>query len=232
MDDLGLEYLDLYLVHFPISLKFVRFETRYPPRVGARPGRVRSRRPGHGPRPCAHRRDLAPMEQLVDEGLVKNIGVCNFNVSLLTDLLATSRVKPAVLQIESHPYLSQKHLVDYARLHQVHVTAFSPLGSAGYVEMGWTKRTEGAINEACVKAAALAHGTSPGQVLLPVGGAAGNLRDSQDDKVGRLDENIDVFGWTLTADEMSAIDALNRNKRYNDPAEFCVGMGGPVPIYD
>ena len=41
-----------------------------------------------------------------------------------------------------------------------------------------------------------------------------------------------MFGWTLSADEMSAIDALNRNKRYNDPAEFCVGMGGPVPIYD
>ena len=43
---------------------------------------------------------------------------------------------------------------------------------------------------------------------------------------------VQVGGWTLSADEMSAIDALNRNKRYNDPAEFCVGMGGPVPIYD
>ena len=232
LDDLGLEYLDLYLVHFPISLKFVPFETRYPPEWVHDPDASdpADRVMVHDPVPIAE--TWRAMEQLVDEGLVKNIGVCNFNVSLLADLLATARVKPAVLQIESHPYLSQKHLVDYARLHQVHVTAFSPLGSAGYVEMGWTKRTEGAINEACVKAAALAHGTSPGQVLLRWALQRGTSAIPKTTKVGRLDENIDVFGWTLTADEMSAIDALNRNKRYNDPAEFCVGMGGPVPIYD
>ena len=182
LDDLGLEYLDLYLVHFPISLKFVPFETRYPPEWVHDPDASdpADRVMVHDPVPIAE--TWRAMEQLVDEGLVKNIGVCNFNVSLLTDLLATARVKPAVLQIESHPYLSQTHLVNYARSKQVHVTAFSPLGSAGYVEMGWTKPTEGAINEACVKAAASAHGVVPRSGAAPVGGAAGNLRDSQDDK--------------------------------------------------
>ena len=101
LDDLGLEYLDLYLVHFPISLKFVPFETRYPPEWVHDPDASdpADRVMVHDPVPIAE--TWRAMEQLVDEGLVKNIGVCNFNVSLLTDLLATSRVKPAVLQIES-----------------------------------------------------------------------------------------------------------------------------------
>ena len=95
--------------------------------------------------------------------------------------------------------------------------------------MGWTKRTEGAINEACVKAAALAHGTSPGQVLLRWAVQRGTSAIPKTTKVGRLDENIDVFGWTLTADEMSEIDALNRNKRYNDPRSFASAWAGPCP---
>ena len=89
---LGLEYLDLYLVHFPISLKFVPFETRYPPEWVHDPDASdpADRVMVHDPVPIAE--TWRAMEQLVDEGLVKNIGVCNFNVSLLTDLLA--RVGP------------------------------------------------------------------------------------------------------------------------------------------
>lgn len=183
----------------------------------------------------------AAMEALVDEGLVKHIGVCNFNVSLLTDLLATSRIKPSVLQIEAHPYLTQDYLTEFAKNAGVHVTAFSPLGSAAYVEMGWTRPTEGAINEPCVAEVAKAHGRSPGQVLLQWAMQRGTSAIPKTIKPERLSENIGIFGgegeagggggFELTAEEMAAISALDRNKRYNDPAEFCKGMGGPCPIY-
>ena len=242
LDDLGLEYLDLYLIHFPISLAFVPFETRYPPEWVMHPDAPdeKDRVMVYDPVPIAE--TWSAMESLVDEGLVKNIGVCNFNVSLLTDLLAGARVPPSVLQIESHPYLTQQYLVEFARDKNIHVTAFSPLGSAGYVEMGWTKPTDGAINEPCVVEAARSHGVSPGQVLLRWAVQRGTSAIPKTTKSERLAENIDIFsggggegggggGFELTAEEMTSISALDRNKRYNDPAEFCKGMGGPCPIY-
>lgn len=96
MNDLGLEYLDLYLIHFPISLKYVDPQTRYPPEWFYDPKSAK---------PCMIE-EYVPiidtwkaMEQLVTKGLTRNIGVSNFGVSLLRDLLNGANIKPAVLQI-------------------------------------------------------------------------------------------------------------------------------------
>ena len=70
------------------------------------------------------------MEELVDEGLVKNIGLCNVQGSLLIDVLRYARIPPQVLQIEVHPYLTQEPLVKLARLHGLAVTAYSSFGPA------------------------------------------------------------------------------------------------------
>ena len=146
------------------------------------------------------------------------------------------RCPPAVLQVESHPYLTQTNLIRFAEAHGVHVTAFSPLGSAGYVEMGWTTEDEGAINEPVVREAAARRGATPGQILLRWATQRGTSAIPKTTKEERLVENIAVFdetrGFDLTPEEMAAIEALNRGKRYNDPAEFCPGMGGLSPIYD
>lgn len=127
----------------------------------------------------------------------------------------------------------QDYLVDFAAKHGVHVTAFSPFGAVGYVEMGWTSAEEGALHEKCVKDAAAAHGVTPGQVLLRWGVQRGTSLIPKTSNPRRLDENLGIFGGRLelTAEEMAAISSLDRNKRYNDPAEFCKGMGGPCPIY-
>ena len=175
------------------------------------------------------------MEELVDAGLVKNIGVCNFNVSLLTDLLANARVPPAVLQIESHPFLTQDYLIEFAQKQGVHVTAFSPLGAASYVEMGWTKAEEGVLHARPVTEAAAAHGVTPGQVLLRWGVQRGTSCIPKTTRRERLRENVAAAAtgaFELTEAEMKAISALDKNLRYNDPAEFCKGMGGPCPIYN
>jgi D-xylose reductase len=74
------------------------------------------------------------MEELVNEGLVRNIGVCNFGTALLRDLINShTAVKPAVLQVEIHPYLNQKRLIKYGRQNGVPVTSYSTLGGTSYV---------------------------------------------------------------------------------------------------
>ena len=132
LKDLGLEYFDLYLIHFPFSLKFVPFEERYPPEWLYDPkGKIP--RMEEDPVPIID--TWRAMEALVDEGLVKNIGVCNFGSSLLRDLYNSARIKPSVLQIEIHPYFTQKNLIRYCRKNRIQVTSFSTLGGASYIEL-------------------------------------------------------------------------------------------------
>lgn len=227
LSDLGLDYLDLYHVHFPISLKYVPFETRYPPEWTYDPKGDNVL--VYEPVPVAE--TWAAMEELVDEGLVKNIGVCNFTVQSLADLLSYARIPPSVLQVEIHPYLTQPYLRQWCSEHDVHVTGFSPLGSVSYVDLGWTTMQEGVINEKVTRDIAATHGVTPAQVLLRWGLQHGMSLIPKTTKVDRMVENLDVFGFELTPAEMSTLDALNCNKRYNDPAEFCKDMGGPCPIY-
>ena len=124
LSDLQLDYLDLYLIHFPIALQFVPFERRYPPGWFFDPA-------AEQPQMAADRvpiRDTwEAMQELVRAGLVKQIGVCNFGCSLLRDLLSYANIPPTVLQVESHPYLVQQKLLRYCQQEQIVYTAFSPL---------------------------------------------------------------------------------------------------------
>ena len=79
------------------------------------------------------------MEELVDDGLAKNIGVSNFSGSLLYDLHNYARYEPQVLQIEHHPYLTQEPLVNYAKLKGMAVTAYSSFGPQSFYELKWDK---------------------------------------------------------------------------------------------
>ena len=76
------------------------------------------------------------MEELVQEGLVKAIGMCNIGVSLLRDVLSYAKVKPAVLQVELHPYNTQERLIRFCHDNDIAVTGFSNLGAGSYVELG------------------------------------------------------------------------------------------------
>ena len=110
--DLRLDYLDLYLVHFPIALEYVPPDRRYPPGWFFDPSDA-------APRMRIAAVPLAEtwgaMEELVGAGLAKHIGVCNFNCSLLRDLLSYARIPPEVLQVELHPYLAQEKLLRFCR---------------------------------------------------------------------------------------------------------------------
>lgn len=228
--DLGLDFLDLYLIHFPIALKYIDFEASYPP------GWLNETAPG-GPRmevdPVPLAETWAAMEELVEAGLVREIGVCNYNSGLLHDLIAQARIKPAMLQVECHPYLSQERLLRLARNHGMAVTAFSPLGALSYLELQMAKSGESVLQEKVVQEAAKRLGRTPAQVVLRWGVQRGTAVIPKTSRPERLRENIALFDFELTPEEMEAISGLNRNRRFNDPAVFCEEAFGCFhPIYD
>lgn len=228
--DLGVEYLDLYLMHFPIALKYVDFADRYPPEWIHDPG---AETPRMEPDAVPIAETWQAMEELVTVGLVREIGVCNFNSGLLHDLMATAQRKPAMLQIESHPFLSQERLLRLARDYDLPVTAFSPLGALSYVELGMAEQGESLLETPVVLSAAQRLGRTPAQVLLRWGLQRGTAIIPKTTRPERLRENIDLFGWSLTEDEMTAISQLDCGRRFNDPGLFCEqAFGCFYPIYD
>jgi len=230
LNDLGVDYLDLYLIHFPISLAFVDFETRYPPEWFFDPSAAE---PKMQIDPLPLSATWQAMEDLQRKGLVKNIGVCNYNTALLHDLIAYAEIKPAMLQIESHPYLTQEALLRAAAAYGIAVTAFSPLGALSYVALDMAQENESVLTKEVVIAAARRLGRSPAQVVLRWGIQRGTAVIPKTVNPDRLRENLALFDFELTNDEMDAIGALNLNRRFNDPGVFCdLAFNTFYPIYD
>lgn len=228
--DLQLDYLDLYLIHFPISLRHVPVQTRYPAGWFFDPA---------APQPKMEliRAPISEtwlaMEGLVEVGLVRNIGVCNFNTSLLRDLAAHAAIQPAVLQVELHPLLTQERLLRYCQEEGIAVTAFSPLGSPSYVPIGMARAEESVLEHSVVTRAGQAHGKSPAQVVLRWGVQRGTAVVPKSVRPGRLRENLDIFDFELSDQEMLDVSALNANRRFNDPGVFCeAAFHTFCPIYE
>ncbi len=230
LSDLALDYLDLYLIHFPIALKFVDFDVRYPPEWFFDPD-------AEAPRmeidPVPLHQTWAAMEDLKESGLVKHIGVCNYNSALLHDLMAYAKQKPEVLQVEAHPYLSQERLIKLAQDYGITVTAFSPLGALSYVSLDMAAENESVLETDAVKTAAARLGKTPAQVVLRWGVQRDTAIIPKTARKERLKENLALFDFELSAEEMQAISALNSNRRFNDPAVFCqAAFNTFYPIYD
>lgn len=229
LQDLHLDYLDLFSIHFPISQKFVPLETRYPPEWIFDPN---SAEPKIELDPVPYSETWRAMEDLVNVGLTRRIGVCNINVQGLMEILSYSRIKPYANQIEVHPYLSQRDLVDFSHRAGIEVTAFSPLGSPSYIQLAMDRGLgEGVLKEPIVLEIASRVSKSPAQVIIRWNIQRGNSVVAKSNNIDRIAENTDVFNFSLSNDDMEKIDSLNKNMRFNDPGEFCKGMGGSIPIY-
>ena len=230
LSDLGLDYLDLYLVHFPISLRYVDFAERYPPEWFFDPV---ARQPAMEIAPVPLSDTWGAMEKLLEQGLVKRIGVCNYTSGLLHDLFAYARIKPVVLQIESHPRLTQEALLRLARQYGLAVTAFSPLGAASYVELDMAGDSDSVLIEPVVAEAAARLHRSPAQIVLRWAVQRGTAVIPKTSRRERLRENLALFDFSLNEEEMAGISALNRNRRFNDPGVFCEAAFNTFhPIYD
>lgn len=167
------------------------------------------------------------MEKLYKSGKVKNIGVSNFPILPIRDILSYCTVKPVVNQVEMHPYNPQEILVRFCHQHGIKITAYSALGGPSY---GADKTC---LENPVVKKIAKAKGKSTAQVLLRWSIQRGIAVIPKSTKIERIKQNLDVFKFTLTKDEMAAITGLDIKKRLNDPYDFSRKfMNSFYPIYE
>src|SRR4051812_22459432 len=155
------------------------------------------------------------LETLLDDGKVRAIGVSNFMVEHLTTLLYHATVVPAVNQIECHPYFQQQEVQAFGAEHGIVTQAWSPIGGITFYRDGVHTST---LNDPVIGDIAKGHSKTPAQVVLRWGLQHGRSVIPKSTKPSRIAENIDVFDFELSADEMAAIDGLDTGRR-----------GGPEP---
>jgi methylglyoxal/glyoxal reductase len=169
LEKLGMDYLDLYLVHWPVSGKF--------------------------------KETYRALEKLYEEGRVRAIGVSNFHIHHLEDLLSSCKVKPAVNQVEYHPHLAQLELKAFCEKEHIQLEAWSPL-----------KRGR-LLDEPTLKEIGKKYGKSVAQVILRWDIQNHVVTIPKSINAERIRENADIFDFVLTAEEIMRIDELNINER-------------------
>lgn len=159
------------------------------------------------------------MEKLVDQGLARSIGISNFNVQLIMDLLRYARIRPSTLQVEHHPYLTQPDLIKFAQDNGIAVTAYSSFGPLSFIELDFqnAKDTPLLFENETIKTIAQKHGKSPAQVLLRWSTQRGIAVIPKSNNPARLAQNLDVVSFDLSDDELKAISGLNKGLRFNNP---------------
>ncbi|KAJ2162500.1 D-xylose reductase [Coemansia sp. RSA 552] len=214
--DLGVDYLDMYLVHFPVALKYVPQEVRYPPEWHYEPGGEVI------PVKVPFRETWEAMEALYEEGLAKNIGISNMSGAMLYDLLSYAKVRPALLQVELHPYLHRKQLVQLAQAEGLHVTAYSSMGDTGYHEINKVPGSPSFVpllRHDVIAEIAKKHKRSSAQVLLRWAIERGLCVIPKASNTREMAENLLVFDFSLDEADMKTIAGLNENMIFNDPGE-------------
>ncbi|WP_405374466.1 MULTISPECIES: aldo/keto reductase [unclassified Microbacterium] len=178
LEKLGLDRVDLYLIHWPRPDKDLYVET------------------------------WQQLETFKAEGLTRSIGVSNFQQAHLQRVLDETGTVPAINQIELHPAFAQRALRGFQEPLGIRTESWGPLGQGKYDLFG----------EKAVADAAAAHGVSPAQVVIRWHLQQGIIVFPKSSTPERIAQNVDVFGFELSADEIAAIDGLDRNLRVgSDP---------------
>ncbi|MEO1086550.1 MAG: aldo/keto reductase [Acidobacteriota bacterium] len=216
--DLRLDRLDLYLIHWPISV-----------RPGASFPLDGDDFIGRDELPLAEL--WRSMEALADAGLTTHIGVSNFNTHKLKELLDGARIPPAVNQVEMHPYLQQPDMLTFCAEHNVQLTAYSPLGSLDRPEHMKGDDEPNLLEDAVIRGIADDAGVTPAQVLLAWAVQRGTSTIPKSTNPGRLAENLAAADITLGDDAMAKIAELDRHRRYVD-GTFWAAPGSPYTVED
>ncbi|KAL0968219.1 hypothetical protein UPYG_G00263960 [Umbra pygmaea] len=200
LSDLQLDYLDLYLVHFPVGLKKVDDEL-FP----MKDGEILTT-------DIDYLDVWKGMEALQASGKVKSIGVSNFSILQLERLLSVAKVPPAVNQVELHPYLVQTDLVEFCKYRNIALTAYSPFGSPNRpkdLHRGDTD-PEKLLEDPVVGDVAKKHRRSPAQVLLRYHVQQGIAVIPKSAKPNHILENTKIFDFSLNEEDMSALRQQDR----------------------
>lgn len=177
LSKLGLDVLDLYLIHWPVAGKY--------------------------------KDTWRALEKLYKDGRVRAIGVSNFHVHHLQDLLSTAEIKPMVDQVEFHPYLAQNELLTFTKEQGIQLEAWSPLMQGEL------------LNQPVLQEIAAKHNKSVAQTILRWDLQKGVVTIPKSIKEHRIIENASIFDFELSPEDMEKIDALNQNRRVGpDPDNF------------
>ena len=217
---LGVDSLDLYLIHWPVALKHGTEAVR-------------------GPQDFIERSALPlgatweAMLSMRDRGLVRQVGVSNFSRSNIEQLVAATGVAPAVNQIELHPYLQQKALVSWCQTQEIAVTAYSPLGSPDSAQILGRRDDRALTDDPTIGEIAAAHGATAAQVLIAWALGRRTSVIPKSVHVERIAENWAARDLVLTPSDVERIAALDRRQRRIDGRLWFVGPGySPRSVWD
>ncbi|XP_069363682.1 aldo-keto reductase family 1 member B1-like isoform X1 [Maniola hyperantus] len=200
LKNLNLEYLDLYLMHWPQAYK-EDGDWLFPTDES---GKIQFS-------DVDYVDTWKAMEHLVGEGLVRSIGISNFNSKQVERLLKSATVKPVVNQVECHPYLNQKRLQEFCEARGIKLTAYSPLGSP---DRPWAKPGEPQLmDDPKLKAIADRLGKTVAQVLIRYQIERGNIVIPKSVTKSRIQSNYQVLDFQLSAEDMQLIDTFDCNGR-------------------
>ena len=213
--DLRLDYLDLYLIHWPVA---TRPEVIFP----------RKADDFFSLAEMPLNETWAGMEDCVENGLTKHIGVSNFRIKKIEEL-SSAKIRPEVNQIELHPYLQQEEMLNYCKKHNIYLTAYSPLGSGDRPEAMKAANEPSLLENTTVVNIAQAHGCKAAQVLLKWAIQRGTSVIPKSTNPDRLAENLDAANLKLGNQEMAELAKLERGFRYVN-GEFWTMEGSPYTL--
>ena len=233
----GLEYFDLFHIHFPVALEYVDPTDSYPSGWTNLQGKVVQSK-------ATIQETYQALEALADKGLIKSIGVSNFQGALLMDVLRYARIRPAVLQIEHHPYLVQNELLTFAKKEEIAITAYSTyvspsylyynltpvlpsFGPQSFIELDWEKARDSPklLEQKLILSISAFHNKTPAQVILRWCTQRGIAVIPKTNDPERLLENLHSEEFNLTEEDIKAISALDRGLRFNNPPDVSVFFG-------
>lgn len=186
---LKLSYLDLVLVHWPGVQKLA---------------------PNDPKNKTMRKETWKELEDLVEAGKIKSIGVSNYTEDHLKDLLSYCKVRPTVNQVEFHPLCNQRELLSFCKENSLFLQAYSSLGSAQGNPPGWTVL----FNHEVVKNLAAKYNKTIPQILLRWGLQHDCLLIPKTSKVENLTTNLDILDFELSTDDMDKLNGLNQNKHF------------------
>ena len=214
--DLRVDYLDLYLIHWPIAFKYVEID---PTKRGFENEDIDDSNGGKNIDPLVSVKETwTAMEQLVHQGLVREIGVSNFPLSLLKELVSEATIQPAINQVELHPYLQQTKLLKYCQARGVNVQAYSPLGTPGYKQAG----EPNILVDPVLQRIASSHNWTVPQLCLKWALNRGTTIVAKSSNAIHQRDNLAVLNMssTLSEHEMIEMASLDRAYRFFRPEEW------------
>ena len=213
IQNLGVDYLNLYLIHWPVSIK-------------AEKAFAESVDDLLSPEQSPISETWEAMESACEKGLTRHIGVSNFSVQKLQKLLSSCKQKPEVNQVEHHPLLQQQALLEYCASEGILITAYSPLGSMDRPQSLKVKDAPVVLENPVIRSIAETRGCSPAQVVLAWDVQRGISAIPKSVKPSRLLENLQAAEIKLSTSELQTMEALDQNIRLVN-GSFWVMEGGP-----